>query len=79
MRKTILSILAALLCSVAATAADRTVVGDLVPVENLDIARNNSRLYITMDFDLSQLNLRSDEDITLTPVVMTPDSTESSR
>lgn len=77
MRKTIILILAALLSSVSAPAADRTVIGGLVPVENLDITRNNSRLYMTMDFDLSELRLRSDEDITLTPVVMTPDSSES--
>lgn len=77
MRNTIILILAALLSSVSASAADRTVIGGLVPVENLDITRNNSRLYMTMDFDLSELRLRSDEDITLTPVVMTPDSSES--
>lgn len=78
MRKTIILILAALqLCSLAASAADRTVIGGLVAVENLDIARNDHRLYMTMDFDLSDLRLRSDEDITLTPVVMTPDSSES--
>ncbi len=48
-----------------------------VTVKSLDIARNDHRLYLTIDFDLSQLKLRSDEDITLTPVVMTPDSSES--
>lgn len=75
MRKIFL--LAALLAVIAAAAADRTVVAGRVPVESVDIARNDSKLYITIDFDLSQLDLRSDEDITLTPVIMTPDSTES--
>lgn len=76
MRNTIILILAALLSSVSAPAADRTVIGGLVPVENLDITRNNSRLYMTMDFDLSELRLRSDEDITLTPRGSTTPSSE---
>lgn len=73
---TLLSI-TALLCALSASAAPVEIAGGRIPVTRLDFARNGESLLMSMDLNLSSLELGKDKQITLTPVITSADSTET--
>lgn len=73
--KKILTLLLVLTVSVFQASAIDVVKGQ-IPVKSFDVARNNSKLFLSMDFDLSGIKLGKDREITIQPVVYNADSTE---
>ena len=46
-----------------------------VKVENLNIANNEGKVYVSMDIDRSQLKVRCDKEVVFTPMIVFEDST----
>lgn len=75
MKKILISIFAMFGLATAAVAQEIAVMGGQVTVSNLDIAHNGEKLFISMNMDISGLNLKSDHEVVLTPMLTTLDDT----
>ncbi len=76
MKKLLLLGIAALAAFVS-KAADVEILDGKAKVSNLNIERSESSLIINMDIDVSELKLKSEREVTLTPVLKSDDMTQT--
>lgn len=72
MKKFVLFCIALLL---AAGMAAQGILGGQVTIKELDVARNEGTLFVTMDMDVEALRLKSNHEMVLTPALVTVDKT----
>lgn len=76
--KNILSLFLLLVLTATPTVSAKVaVVHDRIPVKEIDVARSQNKLVLSMDFDVSDFHLGKDRQLMLIPVVHNADSTES--
>lgn len=59
----------------AAGMAAQGLLGGQVTIKELDVARNEGTLFVTMDMDVEALRLKSNHEMVLTPALVTVDKT----
>ena len=52
-------------------ASAQEVLGGRIMISGLDVARTDGNLFVSMDMDLSSLNLKTDRELIVTPVLYT--------
>ncbi|MBQ8224443.1 MAG: DUF3868 domain-containing protein [Bacteroides sp.] len=55
--------------------AMQSIMGGQVKVSNLNVARNDDKLFVSMQLDFSALNLKSNHELLLTPTIMADEDT----